>query len=75
MVSTGDKAQSKLFAVVEESMDDLGAPITLLDRRYYSENKGQEYIQQLAFPDDVEAIKFAIAGNYFAICCFAAVGF
>jgi DNA mismatch repair protein MSH4 len=47
--------------------------MTLLDRRYWSETTGLEYIQQLAFAQDVETIKTAVTGNYFAVCCFAAV--
>jgi len=64
--------KSKMFQVVEENV--LGARITTLDRKYWSETAGLEYIQQLAFIEDVEAIKVAIGGNYFATCCFAAVG-
>lgn len=64
--------KSKMFQVVEENV--LGARITTLDRKYWSETTGLEYIQELAFAQDVEAIKVAIGGNYFATCCFAAVG-
>jgi DNA mismatch repair protein MSH4 len=64
--------KSKMFQVVEENV--LGARITTLDRKYWSETTGLEYIQELAFVQDVEAIKVAIGGNYFATCCFAAVG-
>lgn len=65
--------KSKMYQVVEENI--LGARIITVDRRYWSETAGLEYIQQLAFLEDVEAIKVAIGGNYFATCCFAAVGF
>lgn len=64
--------KSKLFQIVEENI--IGAKITTVDRKYWSETAGLEYIQQLAFSEDVEAIKVAIGGNYFATCCFAAVG-
>ena len=63
--------KSNLFQVVEENI--LGARILTVDRRYWSESSGLEYIQQLAFGEDVEAIKVAVGGNYFATCCFAAV--
>lgn len=53
--------------------DDLDSNMTLLDRRYWSETTGLEFIQQLAFSQDVEIIKTAVTGNYFAVCCFAAV--
>lgn len=65
------KAKSKMYQVIEENI--LGAKIVTVDRRYWSETTGLEYIQQLAFVEDVEAIKVAIGGNYFATCCFAAV--
>jgi DNA mismatch repair protein MSH4 len=65
-------AKSKMYQVVEENI--LGARIITVDRRYWSEAAGLEYIQQLAFVEDVEAIKIAIGGNYFATCCLAAVG-
>jgi len=64
--------KSKMYQVVEENI--LGARIITVDRRYWSEAAGLEYIQQLAFVEDVEAIKIAIGGNYFATCCLAAVG-
>jgi DNA mismatch repair protein MSH4 len=64
--------KSKMFQVVEENI--LGAKIVTVDRRHWSEAAGLEYIQELAFVEDAEAIKVAIGGNYFATCCFAAVG-
>jgi DNA mismatch repair protein MSH4 len=64
--------KSKMFQVVEENI--LGARITTVDRKHWSETAGLEYIQHMAFVEDVEAIKVAIGGNYFATCCFAAVG-
>ena len=63
--------RSKMYSVVEENI--LGARIISLDRKYWSEAAGLECIQQLAFREDVEALKVAIGGNYFATCCFAAV--
>lgn len=60
-----------MYQVVEENI--LGAKITTVDRKYWSETSGFEYIQQLAFQEDVEAIKVAIGGNFYATCCFAAV--
>jgi DNA mismatch repair protein MSH4 len=63
--------KSKMYQVVEENI--IGARLVTVDRRYWSETSGLEFIQQLAFAEDVEAIKVAIGGNYFATCCFAAV--
>lgn len=63
--------KSKMYSIIEVNI--LGARIVTVDRRYWSEGAGLEYIQQLAFLEDVEATKVAIGGNYFATCCFAAV--
>lgn len=65
--------KSKMYQIVEENI--LGARIVTVDRRYWSETSGIEYIQQLAFKEDLEAIKVAIGGNYFSVCCFSAVSF
>lgn len=64
--------KSKMYSVVEENI--VGAKIVTVDRKYWSESAGLEYIQHLAFFEDAEAIKVAVEGNYFATCCFAAVG-
>lgn len=64
--------KSKIYQVVEGNI--LGARIISVERRYWSEDAGHDYIQQLAFMEDIEAIKIAIGGNFFATCCFAAVG-
>jgi DNA mismatch repair protein MSH4 len=64
--------KSKIYNVLEEEIPS--SRIISLDRKYWSETAGLEYIQQLAFIEDVEAIKVAIGGNYFATCCLAAVG-
>ncbi|KAK5124000.1 hypothetical protein LTR85_002197 [Meristemomyces frigidus] len=73
IVSTAASPKSKLFSIIEDSLDDIDSNITLLDRRYWAETTGLEYIQSLAFTEDVEAIKTAVSGNYYAVCCFAAV--
>lgn len=63
--------KSKMYRIVEENI--LGARIVTVDRRYWSEPAGLDYVHQLAFIEDLEAIKVAIEGNYFATCCFSAV--
>jgi DNA mismatch repair protein MSH4 len=70
--SAPPNAKSKMYSVLEEEV--IGSRITPLDRKYWSETAGLDYIQQLAFSEDIEAIKVAIGGNYFATCCLAAVG-
>lgn len=65
---------SKLLPIIEENLEDFGSEIVLLDRRYWTDTAGYEYINQLAFLQDVETIKIAIGDKYFPVCCFAAVG-
>lgn len=73
IVATASSPKSKLFSIIEENLEDIGSKITLLDRRYWIDSTGYEYIQTLAFKEDVEAIKISVQGNYYAICCIAAV--
>jgi len=63
--------KSPLLSLVEEAMS--GTPIEALDRKYWSETLGLEFIQTLSFREDLDATKVAIQGNYYATCSFAAV--
>ncbi|KAF7178451.1 hypothetical protein CNMCM7691_007147 [Aspergillus felis] len=63
--------ESKLFYIIQENIPD--TTYTFLDRRFWSEKVGHEYVDRLAFPQDVETIKLTLGGNYFASCCLAAV--
>ncbi|KAL1623579.1 MutS protein msh4 [Neofusicoccum ribis] len=65
IVSTAANPKSKLFSIIEENLEDIDSRVTLVDRRYWAETAGAEYIQQLAFTEDVEAIKLSLEGNYF----------
>ncbi|RYP90138.1 hypothetical protein DL770_003760 [Monosporascus sp. CRB-9-2] len=62
--------KSNLVAIIEEEL--AGTPIEPLDRKYWSENSGLEFIQTLAFREDLKAITVAIQGNFYATCSFAA---
>ncbi|KAJ5239371.1 hypothetical protein N7468_003990 [Penicillium chermesinum] len=63
-------AESKLRYIVQENLPD---PVfTFLDRRYWSDKGGQEYLDRLAFPDETDSLKLTLGGNYFAACSFAA---
>ncbi|KFY34714.1 hypothetical protein V494_06535 [Pseudogymnoascus sp. VKM F-4513 (FW-928)] len=72
LVSTsGPRNQkSKMYSLIEEEV--IGSRIVCVDRRYWSEPAGVDFIQQLAFPENVEAIKVATEGNFYATCCLAA---
>ncbi|XXG94172.1 MutS protein msh4 [Hypoxylon texense] len=63
-------AKSSLLSIIEEELPE--TPIEPLDRKYWSETAGFEFIQSLAFREDLEAIKVAIEGNFYATCSFAA---
>lgn len=65
--------ESKLLSIIKENLSDVDCKLEFIDRRYFAESTGHEYLDQLAFRDDIEAIKVAIGGNYFSVCCFAAV--
>ncbi|KAI0442261.1 DNA mismatch repair protein Msh4 [Xylaria telfairii] len=62
--------KSNLVSIIEAELP--GTTIEPLDRKYWSEHVGLEFIQTLAFRDDLEAIKVAIGGNFYATCSFAA---
>lgn len=63
--------KSNLLSIIEAELP--GTTIEPLDRKYWSEYTGLEFIQNLAFRDDLEAIKVAVGGNFYATCSFAAV--
>ncbi|KAJ5178734.1 hypothetical protein N7492_001944 [Penicillium capsulatum] len=46
---------------------------TFLDRRFWSDKTAHEYLDRLAFPDELEYLKLCLGVNYFAACSFAAV--
>lgn len=71
-MSTAVQPKSKLYLLVENNLPDVR--VTPLDRKFWAETLGVEYVQHLALRQDLEAIKIALEGNYYATCCFAAVG-
>ncbi|KAK7907967.1 hypothetical protein PG985_015270 [Apiospora marii] len=62
--------KSNLLSIVEGA--NHGTPVEALDRKYWSETLGLEFIQTLSFREDLDATKVAIQGNYYATCSFAA---
>ncbi len=72
-MTTAAQPKSKLYSIVETNLPQIR--VTVVDRRYWSETAGVEYIQKLAFKQDVEAVKVSVGGNFYATCCFAAVCF
>lgn len=73
-MSTAAQPKSQLFTTVEAHMPVLPQTrLVIIDRKYWSETTGNEYIEQLALRQDVEAIKVSVGGNFYATCCIAAV--
>ncbi|PWW75164.1 hypothetical protein C7212DRAFT_297383 [Tuber magnatum] len=62
--------KSTLLSIIEDYVP--GAMITEVPRRYFNEWTGHDYIQQLAFPDEVASIKIAISGKFYAASAAAA---
>ena len=72
-MNTAAQPDSKLYSIVKANLPYIR--IAVIDRKYWAETTGMEYIHQLAFRQDVEALKVSIEGNYYSLCCFAAVCF
>ncbi|KAH7150268.1 muts domain V-domain-containing protein [Dactylonectria estremocensis] len=63
-------APSTLYSLVQDLVPE--AQADTLDRSAWSETDGLEYIQNLAFKDDIEPLKVAAYGKFYAISSFAA---
>ncbi|KAF5611512.1 DNA mismatch repair MSH4 [Fusarium subglutinans] len=61
---------SSLFSLVQDLIPDV--QIDALERSAWSETEGLEYIHNLAFKDDIEPLKVATQGKFYAICSLAA---
>lgn len=73
-MSTAAQPKSQLYSIIEANLQILPQTrLVILDRKYWSETAGNEYIEKLALRQDVEAIKVSVGGNFYATCCIAAV--
>lgn len=72
IMNTAAQPKSKLYSVIEGNLPNIR--INPIDRKHWAETTGVDYIRQLAFKQDLEALKVAVEGNYYAMCCIAAVG-
>lgn len=68
---TTREQRSELYYVIQDNLPDI--TITSLDRRYWSDRASHDYVDRLAFTDEIESIKVLLDGHYFAACCLAAV--
>jgi DNA mismatch repair protein MSH4 len=64
---------STLFTLVQEHIPE--AQLDAMDRSAWSEMAGMDYIKDLAFESDIEPIKVAIQGKYYATASFSAVSY
>jgi DNA mismatch repair protein MSH4 len=62
--------KSTLLSIIEHYMPDV--TISPAPRKYYSEQAGHEYIQQLACADDLAGIMVAISAKFYAVSAAAA---
>ncbi|KAJ5749923.1 hypothetical protein N7533_006951 [Penicillium manginii] len=62
--------ESKLCYILQENLP--GPIFTFADRKYWSDKTGHEFLDRLAFRDEVDSLKVILNSNYFAACCFAA---
>ena len=66
------RRQSKLHGIIRENIPEL--VVTAVDRRFWSDKASHEYVEKLAIPDELNAIRLSLESHYFASCCLAAVG-
>jgi DNA mismatch repair protein MSH4 len=62
---------SKLLNIIGENLP--GANIIPISRKYYNETAGYDYLKQLSFHEDAEAIKVAVSEKFYAVTALAAV--
>ncbi|UPK91984.1 hypothetical protein LCI18_002919 [Fusarium solani-melongenae] len=62
---------SSLYSLVTDLVQ--GSQVGAQDRSAWSESDGLEYINNLAFKDDIEPLKVATQGKFYALSSFAAV--
>jgi len=71
-MNTAAQCVSNLHSLVDHHLR-YTTRISVIDRKFWAETTGLDYIQRLAFKQDIEALKVSLEGNYYATCCFAAV--
>lgn len=70
-MKTASARQTTLYETIQRTIPDL--IISSIDRRYWSDSASQEYVDKLAFPEELESIRGSLDSHYFAACCLAAV--
>lgn len=70
-MNTTSARQTMLYDTIQSNISHL--IISSIDRRYWSDRASQEYVDKLAFPEELESIRGSLESHYFAACCLAAV--
>jgi DNA mismatch repair protein MSH4 len=70
-MNTSSARSTKLFDTIQDNIP--GLIITCIDRRYWSDRASQDYVDRLAFPEELESIRSSLERHYFAACCLASV--
>lgn len=73
IANTAVKPLSKLASVIDEYGESLRTELVVVDRKYWSEKSGLEYLENLTFAEDIDSVKISIGESYYAICCLSAV--
>jgi DNA mismatch repair protein MSH4 len=68
----GNNSSSTLHRSIAEALGE-EVPLEEVEHRFFSEAAGLDYIKQYSLAEDVAAMKHSASGNFYAVCCFAAV--
>jgi DNA mismatch repair protein MSH4 len=68
----GNNPSSTLHRSISETLGER-VPIEEIEHRFFSEATGLDYLKQYALAEDVAVMKHSASGNFYAVCCFAAV--
>ncbi|KAF1815823.1 hypothetical protein P152DRAFT_464551 [Eremomyces bilateralis CBS 781.70] len=72
IIQSAANPASKLFQIIENHLPVIASKLVLVDRRYWSEQSGMDYIKSLCFPEDVDSLIMATNGSFYAVCCVSA---
>lgn len=65
-------AESKMMMFLNAEMPQ-NVELRNIDKRYFNENDGSGHLQQMALGDEIEPLKVAVEGKFYALCAFSGV--
>lgn len=65
-------AESKMLMFLNAEMPQ-NVELRNIDKRYFNENDGSGHLQQMALGDEIEPLKVAVEGKFYALCAFSGV--